>query len=717
MEINRVESNLESYNIISILKMANIDSEKVHLTEEQFINIYKLYRGSLKDEENSINYNLKGMQYIIQRYKTIESWNKADSSEKVFIERNEFSSLLYYQVMVLLGRVKLDIEVLKRYNLPDLLMREEKKLILETAEKIGYVKSNKADKQIIQAFNKLKFYTLKDVRDVDEQDYLKFKMDINNISPDKMFNILKKWGNISKDSMYMDICKKDREYSVDKIETRHESIEDLYFQFKNYSDNLEDKNTAFKKVTICKRFIEWIDDNYRDIDDLRKINYDHIEFFINYIKNAKLNGKKDYSQATINSEISRFKNGILKYLVINNILSDEVGIKVFADDADYNELYYPKTKGLPKPISIKDRRKIEKALFKEYNDIDEAMLDIIRLCYFLGARPSEVLSLRVSCIKGIVEEAGSIHIHRTKGFKERYVPLIDESYEIVSKWVNINKKSIPIYLEYDKQTSKRLFHVRGKVYALATIDAAFNNLMIRNGIVNSDNKSKYTLYVLRRIRITTWLESDLSEEEVAYLVGHDDIDSHNSYIVSKELRRKNAKKVYNKFYRDTLENRIDETQKNINLEEEKNNELEDFINTIHEIENKNLNTVMKENIIKEFNEYTIPLPCGSCFAKVYDENFECAMMDLPCLECDKLQKENMDLEILNDYIKNLFISRNNKKKKGLDGLVMRTENQIEKVKDFYVNRLDKDLDEVSKLFIDIENSIKVKRGRPKKVGR
>ncbi len=717
MEINKVKSNNGSYNIIYILKMLNIDNKKIHLTEDQFVSIYKLYRGSLKYEENSINYNLKGMEYTIQRYKTIESWENADSNEKVFIEREEFSSLFYYQIMVLSRRLSLDIKVFKKYNILDLLTEEEKKLILDTAGKIGFLRNNETDRRLLQSFNKLVFYTLKDLKEVTEEDFLKFRRDVSYICPHKMFNILKSWGNISKDSMYTDIYKKNREYSVDRIETHHENIKDLYFQFKNYSDNLEDKSTASKKVTICKRFIEWLDENYRDIDDLKMIEYEHIVLFISYIKNAKSNVKQNYSQATINSEISRFKNGLLKYLLINNILSKEVGVKVFSDYAEYNDLYYQKTKGLPKPISITDRRKIEKALFKEYNDIDKAKLDIIRLCYFLGARPSEVLSLKVSCIKGIVEEVGSIHIHRTKGFKERYVPLIDESYEIVSKWVNINKKSIPIYLEYDKQTSKRLFHVQGKVYALPTIEATFNNLMIRNGIVNSDNRSKYKLYVLRRIRITTWLECGLSEEQVAYLVGHDDIDSHNFYIVSKELRKKNAKKVYNKFYRDILENRIDEKQEDISKEEEKNKELDDFINTIHEIENKNLNTVMKENIIKEFNEFVIPLPCGSCFAKVYDEKFECAMMDLPCLDCDKLQKENMDLKILNDYIKNLFISRNNKKKKGLDGLVMRTENQIEKVKKFYVNRLDKDLDEVNKLFVDIENSIKVKRGRPKKVGR
>lgn len=711
MGILKFKNSDKYYNLITVLNMLGIDNKKVHLKEEQFISIYKLYKGELKGGEKSLNYNLKGMQNITKKYKSIQMWENANLKDKVCIHRGKYSGLLYYQIMVLLGRVSLDIDVLKEYNLPDLLSEEEKKLIIETSNKIGFLKGHE---RIIQSFNKLRFYTLKDLKFITEKDFCRFNTDVSNITSTKVFNILKSWGNISESSMYNDFIKTNREYIIDDIETCHDNLKQLYFEFKNHIKNLENNDTAFKKISICKRFIEWLNINYNNIDDLAKINYIHISTFVENIKKVKLKNNREYSESTINSEISRFKNGILKYLFINNMLSEELSLKIFSDDAEYNELYYKRVKGLPKPISMQDRKSIESALFKEYPDIDKNMLDIIRLCYFLGARPSEVICLKINCIKGI-EQVPSIHIHRTKGFKERYVPLIEEAYKIVDYWIKINKDSIPIYLDYDKETSRRVFQVLGKVYSLAAIERTFNDLMRRNNIVDSANQSKYSLYILRKIRITNWLENGLSEEEVAYLVGHDNVDSHNAYIVSKELRKKNAKKVYNKLYKDILENNIDKNKEYISVkEEEKDKELEEFINILEEIESKNLNIVMKESIIKEFNEFVMPLPCGSCFAKVYDESFECAMMELPCLECDKFKKDDMDLDILNDYVKRLVISRDNKKKKGYDGLVMRFENQIEKVKRFYVHKLDKNIEEVEELFVNIEKNLKIKRGRPKK---
>lgn len=714
MKICRAQYEDKTYSIIEALKILNIDNQKRYLNEEEFFEIYKLYRGVIYDKENiNLKKHLRGIRLTIKQYNTVEEWENAPSNEKIFIDRRHHSNLLYYFIMVLAGRVKVDANIINQYNLPQILSEKEKKLILNSAKEIGFYKSEQVDKRLLQSFNKLRFYMLKDLKEITEEDFYNFNNNIKHIVSNKVFNILKYWGNIPEKSMYFNHIKKNRSYVIDYVETSHKELETIYFQFKSFIYNLENKETALKKVMIFQRFIKWLNINYSNISNIENIEYMHISLFISDLKEGKYKNGKSYSIQTINSEISRFKYGILKYLLINNMLSEELTIKVFSNDAEYNKLYYPKVRGLPKPVPIKDRVSIEKALFKEYDDIDNAMLDILRICYLIGARPSEVLSLKVNCIKG-VEQVSSLHIHRTKGFKERYVPLIDEAYKIIEYWAKRNSDSLPIYLEYDKEVSKRLFQIRGKVYALGTIERVFSDIMLKNNIVDSENRPKYQLYILRKIRITTWLENGLSEEEVAYLVGHDNIDSHNSYIVSKELRKKNAKKVYNELYKDILEKDIDIKKDVVNTKEVSDTEVNEFINVLEEIENKSLNTVMKKNIIKEFGENVIPLPCGKCFAKVYDVNFECAMMDLPCLECSQFIREEININILNNYVKELFISRENKRKNKLDGLIKKVENQIQKVKKFYVEKLGQSEEEVDILFKGIKDTIKVKRGRPKK---
>lgn len=702
----------DSLSLKQIVKILNITSKKEHLNENQFLNVIKLYNANKKYIDKSIEHYINGFKETIRKYPSVDDWNKCNAAEKILVETKSHSNVLYYYTMVIAKRIKVDIDILNSYlKIPRVLSDADEKKISDTLE---VLKLGPVTQKILSSFKKLVIFSGKEINKISKEDFDSFS---NNTSTDinkKIFFILKYWKNISDDAIFLDRGKSKRKYTIDNVNNKNKYMVDIYEKFKEYTFKTEVKATAWKKAIVAKRFIEWIGKVYPEIETFNELSFIHIQEYSNNLKESTSKMNNQYSSETINSELSRLKQGIIKYLFIEDKINEGLKQSVFGSEK-YSDLFFDKVDSLPVPVSIKDRIAIENAIMKEdINNTDELYLDIIKLCYFLGLRPTEALCLKIDCDKGL-KEVPSLHVHKAKGFKERYIPLIEEALIIVKKWQKINSDSLPVYIEYDGQTSKRLFQRFGWVVALNTIDKYFNNLMIKNNIVTTDKKSKYPLYILRKIRITTWLESGLSEDEVAYLVGHDKVDSHNNYIISKELRIVNARKVYDTYYKNFF-NEVKSSGKYTEpIHEEFNkSEIDKLKDVLIEIENKNLNTFAKEEIIREFPEMILPLPCGSCIAKAYDGDYECEAMELPCLECDEFKGIDVELSFFDDFVGRLFISRNEKRKKGLDGLVMRIDTQIDRLKKFYIDKLGMTEADALVKFADIEQKAVVKRGRPKK---
>ncbi len=321
-----------------------------------------------------------------------------------------------------------------------------------------------------------------------------------------------------------------------------------------------------------------------------------------------------------------------------------------------------------------------------------------------------MLSLRLDCIRGL-NEVPKLYIHRAKRYKERYIPLVDSALKIVNEMQSLNLNSLPIYLDYDKETHQRLFNNKGIVMTLDSLQKNFQKIMIRNGIVDNDNNAKYSPYILRRIRITTWLESGMSQDEVAYLVGHDEVDSHNNYIVSKEIRIENAKKVYKKHYEGFIKNVESGEAYTTELMPETNEDYcETLKNTLIEIESKNINKALLEEALKNFPQFAIDIPCGICAGKaIFDEGFECEAMRLPCLECNELISGKEYIKefdkIADRMIKRLAIYEAN----GIFGLKMRTESILERLARFYVARFELSIEEVNLKFEAMRKTVKKRK--------
>lgn len=701
----------KKYNLKEIVKILNIDNTRIHLSRDLFKEVLGLYLKGNKNLNSNIEHNLKGFEKTVKKYKDIDSWENANSIDKILSSRKNYTNLVYYTIMVLCGRIKADKVTLNlNLKIPEIMNENEIEKITVASNVLNYNCI-----PIISGFRKLMLYFAIDLSNITENMLYEFsEWASSSARISQMFYVLKYIGNITPSAEFINKGQRNKLKFEESIKIRSKNLLNVYEDFIEFINKTEYKVTAHSKILETKRFMEWLEINYPEIKEINELRFYNIEDYAKYLKRFKTRKGNKLSTETVNTRLSKLKNGFFKYLSINKVLNDSLESDIFTNDGPYSDLYFDAILSNPKPISIKDRLNIEKAILMNYDDIDELYMDIIRSCYFTGARPSEILSLKFECNKGTIE-VPSLHIHRAKKFKERYIPMISDMENIVKKWKGINRVSLPVYMKYDGKTVKRLFHRAGRVCTIQPVEDYFNEIMIRNNIKLADNKSKYSLYVLRRIRISTWLESGLTEDEVAYLVGHDCIDSHNNYIISKELRMKNANKVYKYFYKDLFET-INSGEKYIYKKEEvlEDDDIQKLKQVLRDIESKTLNGVVNESIIKEFPEMIMPIPCGECMAKAYDDAFECEFMKLPCLECDSLLPEEIGLDFFDNYLKRLFKSREDKKKRNLDGLVLKINHQLEKIKQFYISKLSVKIEEVDEKFNYIEGQVCKKRGRLKK---
>ncbi len=501
-----------------------------------------------------------------------------------------------------------------------------------------------------------------------------------------------------------------------QLKSSQGEIKKVFDDFKEYSQKNFYCQTAINQERIAIKFLNWLIDEYSGVIEYNKINRNHIEDFVISMKNSiNENTGHKYAESTINGQLSHLKNGLFKYLKIRKLLNKETEVFIFSYKEEYSEFYYKENFKFPKPINLEDRKKIEYIIYELKKEKNTMYSDLLVLLYQLAIRPSELLSLKLNCIKGNTE-LPQVFVHRAKHFKQRYIPLTNECYEIMKKYQMENRYSPSVYLSYDGEASQRLFNFQGVVPSIQSLEEYFSKLLIDNGIVDVDDKPKYTLYVLKRLRITIWLESGMSEITVAKLVGHSNVDSHNAYIISKEAKNNNAKKVYEQFYKEFFDE-ISKHEKYIETQEDLN-DTDDYIEQIKkeliQIQEKNINSVALSQIFNEFPEYALPVPCGYCLAKAFENDFECEMMKLPCLECEKLLDKGLEIKKFDELVSRIYKNRESQIKKNIVGLVIKSDNMISRLKKFYIVKFKKNEKEVEEIFNNIKKMSIIKRGRKKR---
>jgi len=694
------------------LRLLKIDDRKEHFAEEEFTNLVEIMSRHKVASKDYIRQQIKGYKKTIETYKTIEEWEAADKDNKFIVKGSVYTNGLYYQAMILSRRLNVSwANVDTSYKMiPETLSKVQLCKIIRITRELGYKKSTEL--KILNIIRKIMICSNKELTELDRDDIQNYKDSRDNISKKKstmsILNVLRELKIISSEDVFY--LKKIKSINQKEIVRKNSELFDIYIKFVEKDKAISYLATYDIRKRCAKNFLEWVEREYPMIKDIKELEPKQTIKYFEEMKNSKKkNNERKFSQETINGYLAHFKSGLLKYLKDNNFLNKELDAYVFSGDAKYNQLYYEKSKRMHKPIKLQDRLAIEEAIYLENCNCKKIFYKMFILLYQLALRPFELLLLKVDCLRG-TKELPQLYVHRSKKFKQRYIPLTIECLDIINELREANKYSPDIYSDIDGLSCKRLFNYKGSVPTIVALEENFSNMLIDNKIIKPDGKAKFTLYVLRRLRITSWLEAGISADIVANLVGHDDVDSHNYYIVSKEIRIENCKKVFDKFYSNLFSEEEDIIDKNI-IEK-------DFIQELNEsllaIENKTINKLAMESIVQEFPEYILPVSCGMCVAKAFEEDFECEMMNIPCIECEELKKDSIDILRFDDLAFRIFKNISTQRKKDLSGLIEKSNKKIDRLKIFYENKFKLSDKEVEKRFKEIEISTIIKRGRKRK---
>ncbi len=691
---------------VEILK----NKKEEHFSKEKFEALVNIISYNKVAKKDYIRKQLIGYKKTIEKYPTISEWRLASKDEKIIVKRNTCSNLLYYHAMILSGRLQPTMKDIKDgYKLlPECLLKSEYDKLIKIINKLGYSKAT--GYKVLNVIRRIMICKNKKLLSINYEDLQEYKkiMDVGERRKGLLaaVHVLRELEIVNSKEVYYFT----KSSSIDEIRTINSSLNQIYIDFQNKIKSICYKDTYYIKERCARYFLEWLEKFYPNLIDTMDIEEKHICKYIDEMKEStKTNGQRKYSNSTINGYLAHLKSGLFQYLKEHNKINDKLDTYIFGSNPKYYELYYAKSKKMYNPISLQDRTDIERAIYSSYNKEETIFIKMLILLYQLGLRPFELLLIKLDCLRG-TKEIPQLYVHRCKKFKERYIPLTEECLEIINKLRDTNKESPYIYSDKDGLSCQRLFNFNGSIPSIVALEDNFSNILIKNGIIDNKGNPKYTLYVLRRLRITLWLERGISAEIVAKLVGHDDVDSHNYYIVSKETRIKNCKKVYNEFYHNLLNEDSQETENQI-IEK-------DFIQQLNEelifIENKTVNRLAFESIIDEFPEYILPVSCGSCMAKAFEEDIECEMMNIPCIECENLKNENIEVSKFDELVGRIFKNIRVQEKKKLDGLIKQSNKKVEKLKLFYVNKLNFSMQDVEKRFKRIEETTIIKRGRKRK---
>lgn len=703
----------ESILLKDIVESLGISNSKMHLTESTYRKVLEMFSIGVKNKEKYFQKTLKVYHMTVETFPNLTDWENAPIEEKI-IRYTTKTNIDYYYTMVLCGRIMVDWAVLNSHLfMPPILFRTE----IEKLEPIfeSYRYKSTARQNVLQFLQKMMYVTHKEWHQIDEEDIYRYRSLV--VRPEfarSTFYVLQALGNISKKKTYVfaGILTQRRVF----LENEHKEIIKIYQEFLDDIENRYVKNTKEKVESKARNFLNWLWNSKSEISSPMQFTFgilkDYAIFLREYVSQRY---NKPLSKKEVVVHLSYLKK-LLFFLSRKKYITDEFATSL----KDYNKKLYPrgyKGRIFPYPVPMKDRLEIEKIIYEGYpaNPIVEKML---KLMYLMGLRPVETISLKLDCVRGN-KKVPMLHIHKAKNYKQRQIPMPEEVRQLVSELQANNADSVPIHYDYDGETHQRLFAYRGILIRRDSVGDIFKDLQIKHGLVDFKGEAKYSLYILRKIRITMWLESGISEDEVAYLAGHGNVDSHNFYLVGKESRMKNSQKVFETYYKDFFE-QLKETGKYTppsKQEEEKNRKsyLEELEQTLLQIESKNINFLALESIVKNMPELTFPVQCGQCFAMaVLNDDFECERMQFPCLECAELVDAENFMEEFDNYVKRLYDQRHLHAKNGLDGLLVRDDSILSRLKLFYSRKFKMSDDQIETHFENYRKLSIPKRGRKKK---
>lgn len=718
-KINVKNSSTKELTYKEIINELEIDSSNKYLENEEIRKIYRIMYYNKNEFATEKHITKRGDRLIDKFNKFKISFETIDNLKGLTPEEIrqcfvDYGCLTIFLFHIVCGRLTIDnnTSMINLYSNNEILTEDELVQIQVSIKQYEYTEKTLERIyiyliRIMLTYNK----NLNEIIPSDIYECYSGKGDAANAT----FNVLKTLGYFHENEHYIIRNKTGKRKDYINIEFKYAKYIEIFTQYCKTLDKQDDTdgNKSLNKRPVIQ-FFNWLSLNsmYFNISELK---YNTIEEFVNWLKTYKtVTTHKVYSKKTMNTMLSAFGN-FLKFLIQKNYLSIEF-VKNFIRKYEYAYKNVP-IELFHDMVPMDERKLIEKVVmdFSE-NKGYPAVPDMLRLLYFCALRPIELTTLRYDCLVG-GETNPSLHLHKTKNGDERFIPLVKEAYDIVKKYRDINKKALPIYLKYDLLNEKRLFPYRNRILNKSTLNNIFKKQIVEYNLVNEDIQAKYSLYILRKLRITIWIEAGLSLTTIGELAGHRDIESQNAYYVGKELIMENALKSYMQLYKNFMDILQSENSYEYKPEIdvcEQHDYIEELKKTLLEIDNKSIFDVATKMAYKDYPEFFFPLMNGNCGA-MYEEgpDFKCEVMEFPCLDCSDLIDTDNYMNKFDEYLLSLYNSKKMHIKNNLQGLVTRDQGIINKLFIFYQNNFYLNEQEVIEKFKFIEAKTITKRGRKK----
>jgi integrase/recombinase XerD len=156
--------------------------------------------------------------------------------------------------------------------------------------------------------------------------------------------------------------------------------------------------------------------------------------------------------------------------------------------------------------------------------------------YACGLRISEALALQVSDIDG---KRMMIHVHRGKGAKDRYVPLPEETYQLLRRYWVTHRNPVHIFPALGRGGNEG--PTAKTPMALDSAQGAFRKAKFSAGI----NKRRVSVHTLRHCYATHLLEAGVNPRIIQRYMGHSNLETTMIYFHLTQKGTEDACKIIN----------------------------------------------------------------------------------------------------------------------------------------------------------------------------
>ncbi|MAP66384.1 MAG: site-specific tyrosine recombinase XerD [Candidatus Marinimicrobia bacterium] len=283
------------------------------------------------------------------------------------------------------------------------------------------------------------------------------------------------------------------------------------------------KNTIESYWSDLKRYINYLNDIF-NINNPKKIRIKHIKEFANLLNTIPIikSGNSGVSSNTLHRSFSSIR-GFHKYLLNEKFTDNDPTLYLESPSTD---------RKLPIILSVEEIDNIISSVSPESKTClrDKALVSIM---YATGLRVSEVVDLKLTNInwdENILRIIG-------KGNKERIVPIGNRSYQLLKKYVDLDR---PRLARKSNSESYLFLNNRGRPTTRMTVWNILSKHIKAAGI----NK-RVSPHTLRHSFATHLIEGGANLRAVQEMLGHADISTTQIYT---HLDSSYLKEVHKQFH-------------------------------------------------------------------------------------------------------------------------------------------------------------------------